>query len=120
MWRACRLVADTGLHWYGWSREKAEGCFQENTALAEHNIQTEVTRYIGWPGQALGYKIGEITIRSLRAEAETALGDAFDLRDYHDLVLAEGTMPLNLLESRVRDWIDEQMEALSTDARTAP
>ena len=120
MWRACRLVADTGLHWYGWSREKAEGCFQENTALAEHNIQTEVTRYIGWPGQALGYKIGEITIRSLRAEAETALGDAFDLRDYHDLVLAEGTMPLNLLESRVRDWIDQQMEALSTDARTAP
>ena len=120
MWRACRLVADTGLHWYGWSREKAERCFQENTALAEHNIQTEVTRYIGWPGQALGYKIGEITIRSLRAEAEAALGDDFDLRDYHDLVLAEGAMPLNLLETRVRDWIEDQAEALSADAPTAP
>ncbi len=120
MWRACRLVADTGLHWYGWSRQKAERCFRENTALAELNIQTEVTRYIGWPGQALGYKIGEITIRGLREEAQNRLGDAFDLRDYHDLVLEEGALPLNLLETRVRDWIDLQLDAIEADTRTAP
>lgn len=120
MWRACRLVADTGLHWFGWSRQEAESCFRENSALAELNIQTEVTRYIGWPGQALGYKIGEITIRSLRAEAETALGQAFDLRAFHDLVLEEGALPLNLLEARVRDWIELQVDGLETDARTAP
>ena len=120
MWRACRLVADTGLHWFGWSRQKAERCFRENSALAELNIQTEVTRYIGWPGQALGYKIGEITIRSLRAEAEAALGQDFDVRDFHDLVLEEGALPLNLLEARVRDWIAVQVEALRAEARTAP
>ena len=120
MWRACRLVADTGLHWYGWSREKAESCFRENSALAELNIQTEVTRYIGWPGQALGYKIGEITIRSLRAEAEDALGAAFDIRDFHDLVLEEGALPLSLLEARVYDWIEGEVEALEAEARTAP
>ncbi|MEO1015978.1 MAG: DUF885 domain-containing protein [Pseudomonadota bacterium] len=108
MWRACRLVADTGLHWFGWSREEAEACFRKNTALSEHNIQTEVTRYIGWPGQALGYKIGEITILDLRAEAEEALGAAFDIRDFHDVVLAEGATPLDVLERRVRDWIAEQ------------
>jgi len=107
MWRACRLVADTGLHWYGWSRDEAEACFRENSALSELNIKTEVTRYIGWPGQALGYKIGEITIRELRTEAERALGDKFDLRDFHDLVLNEGAVPLTLLENRVRSWIQD-------------
>ena len=107
MWRACRLVADTGLHWYGWSREEAEACFRDNSALAELNIQTEVTRYIGWPGQALGYKIGEITIRELRAEAEASLGDRFDIRAFHDEVLGQGALPLSLLESRIRSWIDE-------------
>jgi uncharacterized protein (DUF885 family) len=108
MWRACRLVADTGLHWYGWSREEAEVCFTENTALAPHNIQTEVTRYIGWPGQATAYKIGELTISGLRAEAEEALGEDFDIRAFHDVVLGEGSVPLAVLEERVRDWISSE------------
>ncbi|MEL6257934.1 MAG: DUF885 domain-containing protein [Pseudomonadota bacterium] len=108
MWRACRLVADTGLHWFGWPRERAEACFQQNTALTPLNITTEVTRYIGDPGQALGYKIGEITIRELRADAEAALGEAFDIRAFHDLVLAEGATPLDVLEDRVGAWIADQ------------
>ena len=120
MWRACRLVADTGLHWFGWTREQAEACFRENSALAEHNIKTEVTRYIGWPGQALGYKIGEITIRNLRAEAETALGNRFDIRAFHDVILEEGAMPLSLLEQRVRDWIADQKDARHQNLPTAP
>lgn len=105
MWRACRLVADTGLHWYGWSRAEAEKCFTENTALAPLNIKNEVTRYIGWPGQAVGYKIGEIKIRSLRAKAEKALGKSFDIRAFHDLVLEQGSLPLDVLEARVEAWI---------------
>lgn len=109
MWRACRLIADTGLHFYGWTRAEAERCFRENTALAELNIQTEVTRYIGWPGQALGYKIGEITIRDLRREAEEKLGEKFDIRAFHDKVLQDGSMPLGLLEAQIRVWIDEQL-----------
>lgn len=108
MWRACRLVADTGMHWYGWSREEAEKCFTENSALAPLNIKTEVTRYIGWPGQALGYKIGEIQIRNLRARAEQALGDDFDIREFHDLVLEKGALPLEILEARVDAWIAEK------------
>ena len=109
MWRACRLVADTGLHWYGWTREQAEKCFVENSALAPLNIKTEVTRYIGWPGQALGYKIGEITIRDLRDEAKTKLGDRFDIRAFHDVVLGEGAVPLPVLERNVRAWIGAQL-----------
>ncbi|MFN7055416.1 DUF885 domain-containing protein [Hyphomonas sp.] len=105
MWRACRLVADTGLHWYGWSREEAEACFKDNTALAPLNIETEVTRYIGWPGQAVGYKIGELKIRELRAEAQAALGDAFDIRAFHDTILGQGSVPMDLLEAQVRGWI---------------
>ncbi len=108
MWRACRLVADTGLHHYGWSREQAEACFNDNTALAPLNIQTEVTRYIGWPGQATAYKVGELKILELRAKAKTALGEAFDIRAYHDVVLGAGAMPLDALERRVDDWIEEQ------------
>lgn len=120
MWRACRLVADTGLHWYDWSRVQAEACFRENSALTEHNIQTEVTRYIGWPGQALGYKIGELTIRQLRGEAEAALGEAFDIRAFHDLVLEEGALPLNLLEARVHNWIDEARGNAAINTPNAP
>lgn len=108
MWRACRLVADTGMHWYGWSREEGEACFVENSALAPLNIKTEVTRYIGWPGQATAYKMGELTIKSLRKEAETALGNEFDLREFHDVVLEKGALPLEVLEMRVRDWIADQ------------
>ncbi|MFN3912602.1 DUF885 domain-containing protein [Hyphomonas sp.] len=108
MWRACRLVADTGLHWYGWTREKAEACFFENSALAPLNIQTEVTRYIGWPGQATAYKIGELKIRALRAEAEAALGDRFDIREFHDVVLGQGAVPLDVLDAQVKAWIAAQ------------
>jgi len=120
MWRACRLVADTGMHWLGWSREQGEACFRENSALAELNIKTEVTRYIGWPGQALGYKIGEITIRQLRDQAQAALGDAFDVRAFHDLVLEEGALPLNLLEARVHAWIAAQVDGANADVDIAP
>lgn len=120
MWRACRLVSDTGMHWFGWTRQQGEACFRENSALAELNIKTEVTRYIGWPGQALGYKIGEITLRKLRAEAESALGDAFDIRDFHDVVLAEGALPLSLLENRVRNWIESQAEAKAPATNVTP
>lgn len=109
MWRACRLVADTGLHSYGWSREEAEACFLENSALSPLNIETEVTRYIGWPGQALGYKIGELKILELRQRAEDKLGTDFDIREFHDLVLEKGALPLAVLERRVDEWIEDQM-----------
>ncbi|GAB4169716.1 MAG: DUF885 family protein [Wenzhouxiangellaceae bacterium] len=115
MWRACRLVVDTGIHYYGWSREQAEACLLENSALAPHNVRTEVERYISWPGQALAYKTGELLIRDLRAEAESSLGQDFDLRAFHDHLLAEGAMPLAALEKRMRRWIRQQR---STDQAT--
>ncbi|MDP1555180.1 MAG: DUF885 domain-containing protein [Hyphomonas sp.] len=105
MWRACRLVADTGLHWYGWTRAEAEACFNDNSALSPLNIETEVTRYIGWPGQATAYKIGELKIRALRAEAEAALGERFDIRAFHDVVLGQGAVPLDVLDAQVKAWI---------------
>lgn len=108
MWRACRLVSDTGLHWYGWTREEAEVCFLENSALSPLNIKTEVTRYIGWPGQALGYKIGELKILELRQRAEDALGPDFDIRNFHDLILGKGALPLAVLERRVDEWIEDK------------
>lgn len=109
MWRACRLVADTGLHHYGWSREEAEACFIENTALAPLNIQTEVTRYIGWPGQATAYKVGELKILELRTRAKEALGEAYDIRAFHDVLLGAGAMPLDALEQRIETWIEAQL-----------
>ncbi len=108
MWRACRLVADTGIHWLGWDIEKARGCFIDNSALSPHNIQTELERYISWPGQALGYKIGELKFRGLRKEAEGALGEKFNVRKFHDLLLLGGPLPMDVLELRVRDWIKVQ------------
>ncbi len=105
MWRACRLVADTGLHWKGWDIEQARACFTENSALAPKNIENELQRYISWPGQALGYKIGEMKLRELRGTAERSLGSRFDLRRFHDLVLWNGPLPLDLLERQVTDWI---------------
>ncbi len=108
MWRACRLVADTGLHWYGWSREEAEACFRDNTALSDLNIRNEVTRYIGWPGQATAYKVGELKIKALRARAEAELGAAFDIRDFHDAVLAEGAVPLDVLEQNITEWLERE------------
>lgn len=101
MWRACRLVVDTGIHALGWPREKALQFMKENTALSEHEIETEVDRYIGWPGQALSYKVGELAIRELRARAEKQLGPRFDLRKFHDAVLALGSVPLPVLEREI-------------------
>ena len=110
MWRACRLVADTGLHWMGWTTEQARACFRDNSALAPHNIETELQRYIGWPGQATAYKIGEIRLRAIRARAEAALGQRFDVRKFHDALLVEGPLPLGLLDARMDAWIAEQAE----------
>jgi len=108
MWRACRLVMDVGLHAKGFSRDQALACLRDNTALAEKNMQNEVDRYIAWPGQALGYKIGELKIMELRHRAEAALGATFDLRAFHDAVLDEGAMPLAILEQRIDAWIGSQ------------
>lgn len=108
IWRACRLVVDTGVHYLGWSREKAIAYMKENSALSEHNIRAEVDRYIGWPGQALAYKTGELKIRELRTLAEGDLGDQFDLRSFHDMLLGSGAVPLDVLEEKVRSWIAEQ------------
>ncbi|MBJ7412999.1 MAG: DUF885 family protein [Phenylobacterium sp.] len=105
MWRACRLVADTGIHWKGWTREQAEACFLDNTALAPLNITVEVDRYISWPGQALGYKVGELKFLELRARAKARLGERFDIRRFHDAVLLAGPLPMDLLEARVDAWI---------------
>ena len=108
MWRACRLVIDVGLHWKMQTREEALSCLRQNTALSEANMQSEVDRYIAWPGQALGYKIGELKIMELRHRAEAALGASFDERRFHDVVLDDGAMPLSVLEARVDDWIRQQ------------
>ncbi len=105
MWRACRLVIDTGVHHKGWTREQALAYLRDNTALSEHEVTTEVDRYISWPGQALSYKLGELTIMRLRREAEAALGPKFDVRAFHDAVLAQGSVPLPVLESQIRAYI---------------
>lgn len=105
MWRACRLVIDTGVHHKGWTRERALAYLRDNTALSKHEVTTEVDRYISWPGQALSYKLGELTIMRLRRAAEAALGPKFDVRAFHDAVLAQGSVPLPVLESQIRAYI---------------
>jgi uncharacterized protein (DUF885 family) len=107
MWRACRLVVDTGLHYQGWTRQQAIDFMAENTALTLLNITNEVDRYIAWPGQALAYKMGELKIRELRAEAERELGGAFDVRAFHDVVLGSGAVPLSVLQENVRRYVAE-------------
>jgi uncharacterized protein (DUF885 family) len=111
MWRSCRLVVDPGMHAFGWTRQQSIDFMKRNTALSELNIVNEVDRYIGWPGQACGYKIGELTIRRLREGAERALGARFDLRRFHDAVLLDGPIPLDLLEQNIAAWIDAEMRA---------
>jgi uncharacterized protein (DUF885 family) len=105
MWRACRLVVDTGMHVKGWSRQQAINYLADNTALSLHNVQTEIDRYISWPGQALSYKIGELTIKRLREKAENILADKFDIRDFHDHILKNGSMPLSMLEQVIDSYI---------------
>jgi uncharacterized protein (DUF885 family) len=105
MWRACRLVIDTGIHQFGWSREQAIDYLKQHAALSEHEITTEVDRYIAWPGQALAYKLGELQIRRHRREAEEKLGTAFDQRKFHDAILALGSVPLPVLEQRMAQFI---------------
>jgi uncharacterized protein (DUF885 family) len=109
MWRAVRLVVDTGIHAYGMTREQAVQMFRENTALTDQNIGTEVDRYIVWPAQALSYMIGEIKIQELRKHAEDKLGPKFDIRSFHDVILENGTVPLSVLETIVNDWIANQL-----------
>ena len=111
MWRASRLVVDTGIHALGWTRQEAVDFMLENTALSPGNISAEVNRYITWPGQALAYKLGELKIRELRTRAEETLGDDFDLRAFHDTVLENGSVPLDVLEEHVNAWIAEQQGA---------
>lgn len=106
MWRACRLVVDTGMHAMGWPRQKAFDFLASNTALSLHEVGTEIDRYISWPGQALAYKIGEIKIKELRREAEKTLGEEFDIREFHDAVLLNGSVPLPVLEQLVRRYIE--------------
>ncbi|MBK06617.1 MAG: DUF885 domain-containing protein [Deltaproteobacteria bacterium] len=105
MWRACRLVVDTGIHAFGWSRQKAIDYMAQHTALSMHNITMEVDRYIAWPGQAVSYKMGELAIRALRKEAEDTLKERFDIRTFHDEVLKRGSLPLRLLQTFVRKYI---------------
>ncbi|WP_395443216.1 DUF885 domain-containing protein [Caulobacter sp. UC70_42] len=105
IWRASRLVIDTGIHHYGWTREQAQQYLRDHTALSEHEIETEIDRYIAWPGQAVAYKLGEMVIRRKRAEAEAKLGAKFDQRNFHDAILALGSVPLSTLEARLDQFI---------------
>jgi uncharacterized protein (DUF885 family) len=108
MWRACRLVVDTGMHAFGWSRDKAVSFLLSNTALSKNDVNREVDRYISWPGQALSYKIGEIRIQNLRRKAEGELGQSFDIRLFHDILVGNGSLPIAVLEDVVSDWIEGQ------------
>jgi uncharacterized protein (DUF885 family) len=108
MWRAVRLVVDTGMHSMGWTREQAIQFFKDNTGKTDQDITVEVDRYIVWPGQALAYKIGQLKIRELRTQAEARLGTRFDVRKFHDAVLENGAVPLGVLEAHMKHWIDEQ------------
>jgi uncharacterized protein (DUF885 family) len=111
MWRACRLVVDTGIHSKGWTRQQAVDYLAGNTALPLHEVETEIDRYISWPGQALSYKLGELKIRELRQRAEQALGERFDVRAFHDRVLQDGSVPLTVLEASIDEWIAIQLSA---------
>ncbi len=107
MWRACRLVVDTGIHAKGWTREQVVDFMASNTALSIHEVNTETDRYISWPGQALSYKMGELKIRELRKKAEAELGSKFDIRQFHEIVLGQGTVTLSILEKRINTYIEQ-------------
>src|SRR6202165_455021 len=108
MWRAVRLVVDTGIHSLGWTREQAIQFFKDNTGKTDQDITVEVDRYIVWPGQALAYKLGQLKIRELRTQAEKRQGAKFNVRAFHDAVLENGALPLNLLEPHIKHWLDTQ------------
>jgi prolyl oligopeptidase len=111
MWRAIRLVVDTGMHYKNWSRQDAIDLFIENTAKSKLDIENEVDRYIAWPGQALAYKIGQLKILELRNKAEKELGDKYDIKDFHHEVLKRGSLPLDILEAYINEWIDESLSS---------
>jgi uncharacterized protein (DUF885 family) len=115
MWRALRLVVDTGMHYLGWTREEAIDFMTKNSALTIHNITTEVDRYIAWPGQALAYKTGELKIRELRARAEETLGERFDVREFHDAALLNGSIPLRMLENNIMEYIETAMNGIVSE-----
>ncbi|MGH8015935.1 MAG: DUF885 domain-containing protein, partial [Candidatus Zixiibacteriota bacterium] len=107
MWRAIRLVVDVGMHYKGWSKQQAIDFFTSNVGKAEHDINVEVDRYISWPGQALAYKIGELKIKELRAYSTKELGDKFNVRAFHDQILGNGPLPLDVLEKQIKEWVAE-------------
>jgi uncharacterized protein (DUF885 family) len=117
MWRAARLVVDTGMHVKGWSRQQAIDFMASNTALSMHNVTTEIDRYISWPGQALSYKIGELTIKRLRAKAETVLGKHFDIRKFHDAILENGSIPMSVLEQMIDEFITRQQAEIKATSK---
>jgi uncharacterized protein (DUF885 family) len=108
IWRACRLMMDVGLHWKGWTVAQAEQCLRDNTTLPEDFIRYETQRYVAWPGQALAYKVGEMRILAIRREAEHALGPRFDIRSFHDALLDDGPMPIEVLERHMQGWVARQ------------
>ena len=121
MWRAIRLVIDTGVHEKHWTRDQMVAYFHRYTAMDEPNVQSEVDRYIAWPGQALAYKIGQLEILKLRQAAKEQLGEKFDIRAFHDEVLGDGALPLDVLDKRVRDWVARkklESASASTDRRS--
>jgi uncharacterized protein (DUF885 family) len=109
MWRAVRLVVDTGMHMFDWDRQKAIDYFASNTAKSQHDIEVEIDRYISWPGQALAYKIGELKFKELRARATKKLGVKFDLRAFHDQLHVKGALPMDILDKRMDQWIEAQL-----------
>jgi uncharacterized protein (DUF885 family) len=109
MWRACRLVIDVGIHAKDWNRDQAVKYLAEHTALSIHEVNTEINRYMAWPGQALAYKTGELKIKSLRKKSEEQLKDKFDVREFHDLLLSEGTVTLNIMEMMVNKYIADKL-----------